>query len=362
MKTERKVSVLTAKPIPQNYDKKIQKILENSIDLTFVSEKGHSKTVAVENLASKIIENPRNRLIVFESFPKWINEFPISFMEIPQNWIIQTDKTIDLENTWIRHEKSYRLLNEPMINQFLKENKNCIFLVDSDDIEAIAYFAYSIVYKFYRRKYDMLRKGYPITDKVYFVLEEAQNSLDRFVLTKSLFNRYRKLFSEARNMGLRWILITQRLQDISTYFRCRTSLAIGKISLDDWDLKLNRMLKPIGCGKQILKMPIGSFYFSCINDIVQFPEWQKSKAKEWHPKQTIQYKTVKASEKKKHGKLSVIGDIVKAIFGIPDLKKNVGLPPYDRDYVCPNCGQSCSKEEYESGYCLDCDQIEMFGD
>jgi hypothetical protein len=29
------------------------------------------------------------------------------------------------------------------------------------------------------------------------------------------------------------------------------------------------------------------------------------------------------------------------------------------NYDCPQCGQPCTKEEYESGYCLDCDQIEM---
>ena len=292
--------------IPQSYEEKIQKVLNNSVDLTFVSEKGHGKTVAVENLASKIVENPRNRLIVFESFPKWINEFPkASFMEIPQEWIIQTDKTIDLENTWIRHEKNYQLLNEDLISQFLRENKHCIFLVNSDDIEAIAFFCYSIVYKFYRRKYDMLRKGYPITEHVYFILEEAQNSLDRFVLTKGLFNRYRKLFSEARNMGLHWILITQRLQDLSTYFRCRTSLAIGKISLDDWDLKLGRMLKPIGCSKEILDMAIGNFYFSCINETVQFPKFETGKATEW-----IQKKPEVVKKKKD----SVLKDMVKGVF------------------------------------------------
>ena len=307
-------------PIPQSHGEKIQKVLENSVDLTFVSEKGHGKTVAVENLAKQIIQNPKNRLIVFESFPKWINEFPeASFMEIPQDWIIQTDKTIDLENTWIRHEKTYKLLNENLICQFLNENKHCIFLVNSDDIEAIAFFCYSIVYKFYRRKYDMLRKGYPIQEHVYFVLEEAQNSLDRFVLTKGLFNRYRKLFSEGRNMGLSWILISQRLQDLSTYFRCRTSLAIGKISLDDFDLKIGRMLKPLGIGKGILDLPIGCFYFSCINDTVQFPKFETGKATEWFPKKP---------EVVKKKKDSVLKDMVKGvynfIFSTPKPKKPKG--------------------------------------
>lgn len=32
------------------------------------------------------------------------------------------------------------------------------------------------------------------------------------------------------------------------------------------------------------------------------------------------------------------------------------------EYECPQCGQECTQEEFESGFCLDCDQIEMFGD
>jgi hypothetical protein len=168
----------------------------------------------------------------------------------------------------------------------------------------------------------MLRKGYPITEHVYFILEEAQNSLDRFVLTKGLFNRYRKLFSEARNMGLHWILITQRLQDLSTYFRCRTSLAIGKISLDDWDLKLKRMLSPLGFGKQILEMPIGCFYFSCINDTVQFPKFQIGKAEEWRQKQ--------AKTREPQKKSSVLKDVVKGVFNFifstPKAQKPSGTP------------------------------------
>jgi len=329
---EKKEKTKDMSMIPQSYGEKIQKILDNSVDLTFVSEKGHGKTVAVENLASKIIQNPRNRLIVFESFPKWINEFPeASFMEIPQNWIIQTDKTIDLENTWIRHEKNYSLLNEDRISLFLRENKHCIFLVNSDDIEAIAFFCYSIVYKFYRRKYDMLRKGYPIQEHVYFVLEEAQNSLDRFVLTKGLFNRYRKLFSEARNMGLHWILITQRLQDLSTYFRCRTSLALGKISLDDYDLKIGRMLKPLGIGKGILDLSIGNFYFSCINDMVQFPKFETGKAKEWFPKRPDRPQQQKKEQTVFRQVLSGIGKTIFSLLENPKVSKPKGIPTKEQE-------------------------------
>lgn len=274
--------------IPQVYDKKMSlvlKYIEEHGDLTFISEKGHGKTVACENLAKKIIENPKNRLIVFETFPKWCNEFPqASFLEIPKEWIVETSQVINLENTWIQHERGFTVLHGDIISQFLKENQNCIFLITHDDIEAIAFFEYSVIYRFYRQKYDLLRKGLPIKEHVYFILEEAQNSLDSKILSSKLFRRYRKLFSEMRNMGLHAILITQRLQDLSTYFRCRTSLAIGKIQLDDYDLKLKRMLSPIGNQKEILKLPIGSFYFSGINDTIAFPKFETAKPKMWIPK------------------------------------------------------------------------------
>jgi hypothetical protein len=337
--------------IPQNYDRKISEVLSQIVDLTFVSEKGHGKTVACENLALKITENPKNRLIVFESFPKWINEFPkASFLEIPQDWIVETSKAINLEKTWVQHERGFTVLHGDIISQFLRENQNCIFLVNNDDIEAIAFFIYSVIYRFYRQKYDLLRKGYRINEHVYFVLEEAQNSLDAKILSSKLFRRYRKLFSEMRNMDLRAILITQRLQDLSTYFRCRTSLAIGKIGLDDYDLKLKRMLKPIQNQIDILNLPKGSFYFSAINDIVHFPEFQTAKAKEWIPK-------LEPKPKPKGLK-----DVIKAWFTSKPkqkiyLDRTEAKETKEEVYYCESCGSEMTKEEYEesNGICELCD-------
>jgi hypothetical protein len=273
-----------ASQIPQKYERQISKLLSKVVDLTFISEKGHGKTVACENLASKIIQRPDTRLIVFESFPKWSDEFPIPYLEIPQSWIVETSKTVNLDKTWIQHENAFSVLHGDIINQFLKENRNVTFSINHEDIEAIAFFEYSVIYRFYRQKYDLLRKGFPMKEQIYFVLEEAQNSLDGHILSSKLFGRYRKLFSEMRNMGLHAILITQRLQDLSTYFRCRTSLGIGKVQLDDFDLKLKRMLRPIGKDKAVLVLPKRSFYFSAIDDIINFPEWTPQKAQEWTPR------------------------------------------------------------------------------
>ena len=81
MKTTRKENLSTseaskqdatfeASQIPQKYDRQISKLLSEVVDLTLISEKGHGKTVACENLASQIIKRPDTRLIVFERLGK----------------------------------------------------------------------------------------------------------------------------------------------------------------------------------------------------------------------------------------------------------------------------------------------------
>jgi hypothetical protein len=248
-----------------------------------ISEKGHGKTNATMVLGSKIAERRNARLIVFETFPKWSQETPYAFLEIPQDWIIETSQTVNLDKTWIQHENAFSVLHGDTITEFLKDNKDATFLISHEDIEAIAFFEYSVIYRFYRHRYDLMRKGYSLKEDVYFIIEEAQNSLDGHILSSKLFRRYRKLFSEMRNMRLHAILISQRLQDLSTYFRCRTSLGIGKVNLDDFDLKLRRMLRPIGKDREVLDMPKGSFYFTAINDIIAFPEWKAQQSQQWTP-------------------------------------------------------------------------------
>ena len=74
-------------------------------------------------LGSKIADTDA-RLIIFEYFPKWSNEFPnAKFLEIPQDWIVQTDKSINLEKTWIRHETAYTVLHGDIISQFLRKTR-----------------------------------------------------------------------------------------------------------------------------------------------------------------------------------------------------------------------------------------------
>ena len=272
--------------IPQTYDEKIKKLLANSVDILIFSEKGAGKTNATQYLVSKIAETD-SKIVIFEYFPKWSMEFGnrnAKFLEIPDSWIIETDKKLNIENAWITHETGYTVTHGDIINQFLKENNTAIFLINSDDMEKIAFFCYSVIYKFYRQRYDLLRKGLKIKKRTYFILEESQNCLNANVTnSKKLFNKYRKIWSEFRNMDIYAILITQKYTDLGTFYRNRASLGIGKVNLAEWELRIKKLLSPIDAKDKILNMPKGCFYFTEINDTIQFPLFQPSKPTEFKP-------------------------------------------------------------------------------
>ena len=139
----------------------------------------------------------------------------------------QTEYTVDMENYFLRHERDYTILKGYQIEQFLRENQSGIFLMAIRDIERSAFFIYSIVNHFYRKAYLRAYKNYEKQEQIVFIIEESQNVFDSSIISKKLFNRMRKIYSVARNLGLHFVMATQRLQDLNTKIRGRTRLLIG---------------------------------------------------------------------------------------------------------------------------------------
>ena len=292
--------------IPQNYDENMKRLFASSVDILLIAEKNFGKTNSLECIIDYLAEHD-NKIIVFEYFPKFCMEQKnAKFLEIPESWITETKKTANIQNALITHETAYTVLHGDQIKEFLKSSKVCIFLINSDDLDRIAFFVYSVIYKIYRQRYDMLRKGYPIGTKTYFVISEAQNCLSSFNGTNNakLFSKLRKCFSEFRNMELYAILDTQKYTDIATFYRNRCSLGIGKVNLAEFDLKVKKLLTPLKDDKEkVLELPKGTFYFSAINDFISFPKYTPQKPIEFKP-------TVKPTETKKEAKsLGIFGAI-----------------------------------------------------
>jgi len=247
----------------------VQDILDNG-DLLIISNKGQGKTNTLMLLAREFREHAR--VIIFEDFPKFIHEFDeIPYFVVKDSDVVETKHTIDMEDYFLRHERDYSVRRGEEIKHALKENKDLIFLCQIEDIERQAFFIYSVIQHFYRKAYLRAYKNYKRQEKIVFVIEESQNVFDSSTISKKIFNRLRKMFSVSRNLGLHFILASQRLQDLNTKIRGRTRLMLRNISIDDWELKARRLLRHSKYQTEILKFPKGTFVYTPQDLKIHFP-------------------------------------------------------------------------------------------
>ena len=243
-------------------------------DMLLVANKGVGKTNALMCLASEIRKLPNTRLIIFEDFPKFAKEFDnIPYMRIKDRDVTETKHEIDFEDFFLRHSRDYTVKRGAEIRANLEQNKDLIFTMEISDIERTCYFVYSVVNYFYRKAYLRAYKNYQKHERIVFLIEEAQNVFDSSIVSKKLFNRLRKIFSVARNLGLHFILASQRLQDLNTKIRGRTRLLLGNVSLDDYELKINRLLKHSAYRKEILDFERGKFLYTANDKTIKFSKF-----------------------------------------------------------------------------------------
>ena len=261
----------------QQNNVEIESLLEDVFkfgDMLLIANKGTGKTNSLMCLASEIQKLPNTRLIIFEDFPKFCLEFDgIPYMRIRDSDVIETKHTVDIEDYFLRHERDYTVRRGKEIRENLDKNKDLIFTMEITDIERTCYFVYSIVNYFYRKAYLRKYKEYAKQERIVFVIEESQNVFDSSIVSKKLFNRLRKIFSVARNLDLHFILASQRLQDLNTKIRGRTKLLIGNVSLDDYELKVNKLLKHSAYRQEILSFERGVFLYTANDSIIKFPKF-----------------------------------------------------------------------------------------
>lgn len=254
-------------------------------DLLLIARKGHGKTETLKVLTREFKSMQNTRVFIFEDFPKWCLEFDsIAHMIIKNSDVRDTNHTIDMEDYFIRHEKSYVVTN-PYVEQFLKDNVHGIFTMEIKDIDRTAFFIYSVVNYFYRKAYLRAYKNYSKKENIVFIIEESQNVFDSSTINKKLFNRLRKIFSVARNLNLHFVLCSQRLQDLNTKVRARCRLLIGEVSLDDYELKFERLLRNSKYRKNVLHLPKGTWLYPKLDSLISFPlSKQNGKPYLWKPK------------------------------------------------------------------------------
>lgn len=258
----------------------IQKLIEDVLsygDLLLIANKGVGKTNTLMVLSRELSKLPDTRIIIFEDFPKWSFEFDsIPYMIVHDSDVEEYSHVLDTEDYFIRHERDYEVHRGAEIESFLESNKDLIFTMEISDIERTCFFIYSIVEHFYRKAYLRKYKGYEKTERIVFFIEESQNVFDSSTVSKKIFNRLRKIFSVARNLDLHFVLASQRLQDLNTKIRGRTRLLIGQVSLDDWELKVRRLLRNSKYKTEILEFERGKFLYTANDTVVQMPLFESN--------------------------------------------------------------------------------------
>ena len=306
----------------QQTNVELKPLLENVLkfgDLLLVANKGVGKTNGLMVLAQQFLQLENTRVIIFEDFPKWCLEFDeIPYFIVKDNDVTEYNHVLDVEEYFLRHDRDYSVNRSDEVEQFLETNKNVVFTMEISDIERSCYFIYSVVRYFYRKHYLRKYKSYNKTERIIFVIEEAQNVFDSSTLSKKIFNRLRKIFSVARNLDLHFILASQRLQDLNTKIRGRTRLLIGQVNVDDWELKVRRLLRNSKYKTKILQFERGTFLYTPTDTLYRLPLFTANgKPYEWI-KPLPPTKPLKQVTKtpKEHRMFEAVKELVKAI---PDI-------------------------------------------
>lgn len=227
---------MTSNPTKQgmSYKSLIEKVTENG-DLVILGMKGTCKTTLLKHLARQLRKEASNRLIIIETFPLWIHTFDsIPYMIINDDQVQPKENKAYLEEnkSFIQWSKDYDILNEKDVLQFLKENKDCLFMVKCEDMERITAFMSFVIYSVYRKQYQ--RAYYNRLEKTkenfWFLIEESHNLLDSTTVQKKTFQKLRKEQNEFRNLKMHMVCVALRLQDLNPKIRSKMSILLSRVS------------------------------------------------------------------------------------------------------------------------------------
>ena len=266
-------------------------------DILILGNKGTGKTNALMCLAEQIRQDKKTKLVIIETFPKWINEFnEVPYLIINNEDVINVKKRRYFNKYYYIPESelycSYDLFKRIMVNDsnetwiqrgteienFIEQNKNVLFTLYIENLEKNVQFTYAVISYYYKKAIEKELQGLE-PDNVVFVIDETQNLFDYSLLGRKNLNSLRKIYNEARNLNIHFIMCTQRLQDISTKIRGRTLLLIGKVNMDDWKLKVEKLCKNSTYKNQILHLQVGQFLDLEQDRIIQFEKFKQEKNK-----------------------------------------------------------------------------------
>lgn len=272
-----------------NYKSLMEKITENG-DCVILGNKGTCKTTLLKHLTRQLRTDSKNHVIIFETFPKWIHEFDaIPYMVIPDSAIQPKENLPYLQESvsYIQWSKDYTITNAETVLTFVKENKDCLFLIEAEDMEKISAFMTFVIYSIYRKQYQRAYYGRleSVNESFWFMVEESHNLLDSTTVQKKTFQKLRKIQNEFRNLKMHMVCVALRLQDMNPKIRSKMSIILSRVSLDDYQLKVRNLLRNSKYRDVITQLTKGQFVFPELDLMLTTePFTQQGTPYEWKPK------------------------------------------------------------------------------
>jgi len=263
--------------LPKTWENKIlTRFRDGGIHL--VSSKGHGKSVSKMQIVRHFAQREDTRIIIFDTLPNWQWKYDkIPFFVVTKGMVKRKSTKYDLtKESYFVTEKDYYLSKEPF-KILEQKHKVLLFSIEIQNPTKIGIFISEVMSRIYNKQRIRAKyKGMKSLKTWYlFVIEECENVFSTSTMERRAFNRIRKQYSEMANLKMLCVSSSQRLQEVSTRFRGKMNYLIGRISLEDFDLKLRRLLRYSKHRKDVLSLPLGCFLNARTDELIQFSDFKQ---------------------------------------------------------------------------------------
>ncbi len=287
-KTENKNDEEFAKTMDNgNFEEYLKSVNLRHGGVHFVSSKGYGKSTALKHIARFYANQPEtNQNELFVIVADTILNFCLDFDTCPyytvkEDAIQEKTKNVEINDgkSYLVWAKEYVIDPEPFefLETMIKQKQHLIlFSIDLMEIDLVGVFYAKLIDYLYQKQ--RIKKKYHkgnLPEQYILISEETEAVFSNSTLDRRIMSRTQKEYSEMANLRIAMFSCSQRLTEISTRYRGKMdSYLIGHTSIEDFDLKLCRMLKFSKHRTDVLNLPKGSWLDTKSDSIVSFPDFK----------------------------------------------------------------------------------------
>jgi len=313
-----------------------------------VASKSHGKSRLLFSMVQELRRLQDCRTIIFDGSETWLYAFNrIETFTIGEHDII-AQKLRSIEEF-----ERFELQNANLVKLALAKHRNLLFRLKTRKPSKRGFFVRQVVNYLdqIQRDQKAQNQNHEPDKSIAYFIEEAQDCFNSRSTARNDTEEFLTVFNEARNNKEAFYTASQRLNDFSKTIRSKQLYCIGKINSEDVTPFLKKLEKSHGL--DFANMKPRQWYFEGLT--FESPTFKQC-GKPYQINNQIRQLWLELLPKKK-----TFGQkLHEWIHNKPRPQAEPNREPRaEKTYTCPSCGQECTKEEFESGFCLDCDTVEM---